>query len=66
MPAYDTPLTQAHCDMCTRIIETTPQVIQMCKDCIEDGYPFGELLPELEAQLKIAQATKARHFPDQP
>ena len=65
MPSH-TPLTQAHCDMCNRILENTPENIELCKRCESYGYPAEEIRQTLERQLEMARRIKAGEFPHEP
>jgi len=60
------PLNQTHCDICTRILSTIQEPINVVRACIECGMPAQEMLDELLRIQRTAQAIKAKFFPTAP
>ena len=59
------PLTQQHCDSCSKVIQTSYDALQLAKKCRDCGYPVDDIIAQLEAQMKQATQIKAQFFPTQ-
>jgi threonine aldolase len=60
------PLTQQHCDNCTKVIQVANDALQLARKCRDCGYPVDDIIAQLEAQMAQAVKIKQQFFPTSP
>jgi hypothetical protein len=60
------PLTQQHCDNCTKVIQVANDALQLAKKCRDCGYPVDDIIAQLQAQMDQATKIKQQFFPTSP
>jgi Zn ribbon nucleic-acid-binding protein len=60
------PLTDAHCEICDKILQTIDEPIAIARACIGCGFPAEDLLQQLEQIKHTAEQVKRTFFPGKP
>ncbi len=63
MPLSYNPLNDSHCEVCTKILQTIQEPIDVANACIECGFPAEELRDALLRIKEQAAKIKATFFP---
>jgi len=57
-------LGDAECDCLNRVLERTPQMLELAKQCQSCGWDVSAAMDALSEQYEIARKAKAAFFPN--
>jgi len=61
------PFTEEHLNCCNRVLNQTPQYIELAKACVDCGWDWAQqYLDRLQEQQRQATLIKAKAFPNRP